>query len=101
MSRFGDKWSMLVLLELNEKTVMRFGDIHKAIEDISHRMLTVTLRSLEADGLVNRKVYPVVPPHVEYTLTEMGQSLIPHLTNLTNWALEHLPAIMESRNKHA
>lgn len=100
LCRLGDKWSMLVLVTLHTNGVMRFGDLHKSIGDISHRMLTVTLRTLETDGLVYRKVYPVVPPHVEYKLTEIGISLIPHLEGLVNWALAHQPAITESRNNN-
>ena len=69
LSRLGDKWSMLVLITLNANGVMRFSDIHKTIEDVSQRMLTVTLRTLEADGLVARKIYAEVPPRVEYCLT--------------------------------
>ena len=78
LSRLGDKWSMLVLITLNANGVMRFSDIHKTIEDVSQRMLTVTLRTLEADGLVARKIYAEVPPRVEYCLTKTGHSLIPH-----------------------
>ena len=69
LSRLGDKWSMLVLITLNANGTMRFSDIHKTIEDVSQRMLTVTLRTLESDGLVERKVYAEVPPRVEYCLT--------------------------------
>ena len=65
--------------------------------DISQRMLTVSLRALEADGLVNRKVYPEVPPRVEYCLTERGDSLIPCIQGLVNWALTHMPQILEER----
>ena len=67
---------MLVLVTLNANGTMRFCDVHKAIADISQRMLTVTLRTLEADGLISRKVYAEVPPRVEYRLTELGESLI-------------------------
>ena len=77
LCRLGDKWSMLVLITLNANGTMRFCDIHKTIADISQRMLTVTLRTLETDGLVSRKVYAEVPPRVEYELTERGKSLIP------------------------
>lgn len=97
LCRLGDKWSMLVLVTLSTNGTMRFGDIHKTIEDVSQRMLTVTLRTLEADGLVARKVYAEVPPRVEYCLTEMGQTLIPHVQSLIGWALENMSAIMESR----
>ncbi|NDV84043.1 helix-turn-helix domain-containing protein [Bacteroides sp. 51] len=97
LSRLGDKWSMLVLVTLNANGTMRFSDIHKTIADISQRMLTVTLRSLETDGLVSRKIYPEVPPRVEYDLTETGKSLIPHLENLVEWALTYTPDIIENR----
>ena len=75
LCRLGDKWSMLVLITLNANGTMRFCDIHKTIADISQRMLTVTLRTLETDGLVSRKVYAEVPPRVEYELTERGKKL--------------------------
>lgn len=99
LSRLGDKWSMLVLVTLDANGVMRFSDIHKTIDDISQRMLTVTLRTLEADGLITRKVYAEVPPRVEYFLTETGQSLIPHIKSLVEWAVNHMPDILESREK--
>ncbi len=66
LSRLGDKWSLLILTTLHANGVMRFSDIQKSIGDISQRMLTVTLRSLEADGLITRKVYAQIPPKVEY-----------------------------------
>ena len=82
LSRLGDKWSMLVLITLSANGTMRFSDIHKTIADVSQRMLTVTLRTLESDGLIERKVYAEVPPRVEYCLTERGLSLIPHILSL-------------------
>ena len=97
LSRLGDKWSMLVLITLNANGVMRFSDIHKTIEDVSQRMLTVTLRTLEADGLVARKIYAEVPPRVEYCLTKTGHSLIPHIEALVGWALENMPVILKNR----
>lgn len=101
LCRLGDKWSMLVIITLHANGVMRFNDIHKTIADISQRMLTVTLRTLETDGLVKRKVYAEVPPRVEYTLTERGKSLIPHIEGLVSWALQQMPGIMESRKEAA
>lgn len=98
LSRLGDKWSMLVLITLNTNGTMRFSDIHKTIDDISQRMLTVTLRTLESDGLVNRKVYPEVPPRVEYCLTELGKTLMPHIEGLVDWALGNMSSILESRS---
>ena len=97
LSRLGDKWSMLVLITLNANGTMRFSDIHKTIEDISQRMLTVTLRTLESDGLVERKIYAEVPPRVEYNLTDTGRSLIPHVEALVDWALENMSNIMQNR----
>lgn len=99
LCRLGDKWSMLVLITLNANGTMRFCDIHKTIADISQRMLTVTLRTLETDGLVSRRVYAEVPPRVEYELTERGKSLIPHIEGLVDWALQQMPGIMESRSQ--
>ncbi|MDR0681393.1 MAG: helix-turn-helix transcriptional regulator [Dysgonamonadaceae bacterium] len=99
LSRLGDKWSLLVLTTLNANGTMRFSDIQKSIGDISQRMLTVTLRSLEADGLVVRKIYPEIPPRVEYCLSKSGYTLIPYLENLVEWAVENMQDIVNSRQK--
>jgi DNA-binding HxlR family transcriptional regulator len=100
LDRFGDKWSILILLILGEKRRLRFTEINKEIgPDISQKMLTVTLRTLEADGLVNRTVYAEVPPRVEYEITAMGKSLVPHIEGLTQWALLNIAAIKKSRQK--
>ena len=79
---------------------MRFNELHKAIGDISQKMLTVTLRNLEADGLLSRKVYPEIPPRVEYQLTELGKSLVPYINDLSKWAIENMPVILKSRKKY-
>jgi DNA-binding HxlR family transcriptional regulator len=97
LDRFGDKWSMLVMLVLGEKEKMRFNELNKEITDISQKMLTVTLRTLEADGLVKRTIYPEVPPRVEYEITALGKSLVPHIHTLSDWAVQNLPAIQQSR----
>ncbi len=97
LDRFGDKWSILVISILGEAEVMRFRDLNNTISDISQKMLTVTLRTLEADGLVSRKVYPEIPPRVEYRLTALGKSLLPHIQSLTSWALENIEVIRKSR----
>lgn len=99
ISRISSKWAMLVLVTLHSNGTMRFNDIQKSIGEVSQRMLTVTLRSLEADGLIHRKVYPEVPPRVEYKLSERGESLMPLLQSLIDWALEHADPIMEDRNR--
>jgi len=72
LDRLGDKWSILIFLTLSTNGTMRFNEINRSIGDISHRMLTVTLRTLEEDGLISRKIYAEVPPRVEYKLTELG-----------------------------
>lgn len=101
LDRIGDKWSMLVLLVLSEHDTMRFNEVHKALGDISQKMLTVTLRTLEADGLVKRTVYPEIPPRVEYELTTRGESLVPHMHGLARWANANMAAITKSRKKFA
>lgn len=78
---------------------MRFSELHKLTGDISVKMLTVTLRSLEEDGIVKRKIYPEIPPGVEYEITERGKSLMPHIHNLTSWAKENILAIIETRHQ--
>jgi DNA-binding HxlR family transcriptional regulator len=100
LDRFGDKWSILVLMELEKNKIMRFNELNRNIPDISQKMLTVTLRTLEADALVTRKIYPEVPPRVEYQLTEVGYSLIPHILSLVNWALERKEIITTSRKNY-
>lgn len=97
LARLGDKWSLLVLVTLHANGTMRFSEIERTIGDISQRMLTVTLRSLEADGLVARKVYPEVPPRVEYRLTPSGSGLIPHLEAMVGWAQQNIDPILRSR----
>jgi len=101
LDRLGDKWSLLVMMTLDSNGIMRFSDIQRSISDISQRMLTVTLRSLETDGLVSRKAYPEVPPRVEYMLTETGCSLIPYVDALVGWAVQNMPVIMEKRHTSA
>lgn len=101
LDRLGDKWSMLIIITLGMEGTMRFNQLHHYIGDISQKMLTVTLKTLEADGLVSRKVYAEIPPKVEYTLTERGASLLPHLEGLAEWAMTHMDGIYTSREKYA
>lgn len=91
LSRFGNKWSMLVLFLLNrsETGVMRFNEIRRFMSDCSQKMLSQTLKNLERSHLVHREVFPEVPPRVEYSLTETGKSLMPVITALIEWGQKH------------
>ncbi len=100
VARFGDKWSLLVLLVINGKGVVRFNELGRLIPDISTRVLSTTLKTLEADGLIDRKVYAQVPPKVEYTLTPTGESLIPLIMQLTEWAQKNMKKVMAHRRKY-
>ena len=93
VARFGNKWSLLVLLVINDKGVVRFNELGRLIPDISTRVLSTTLKTLEADGLIDRKVYAQVPPKVEYTLTPTGESLIPLIMQLTEWAQNNMKTV--------
>lgn len=97
LARISDKWSILVLFTLNQSALMRFNALQKNIPDISQKMLTVTLRTLEEDGFVKRQVYAEVPPRVEYSLTDRAISLLPHINSLIVWAKENMDAILTDR----
>ncbi len=97
LARFSDKWSLLVLYTLTHQPAMRFNALRKAIPDISQKMLTNTLRTLEDDGFVTRTVFAEVPPRVEYRLTDRALSLLPHVNALISWAKANMPAILKDR----
>lgn len=102
LARLCDKWSLLVIYTLDKagkEAAVRFKELQREIPDISQKMLTVTLRTLEDDGYVTRTVYPEVPPRVEYALTARAYTLLPHVNALIAWALENRDAIMEDRRK--
>ncbi|WP_302460324.1 winged helix-turn-helix transcriptional regulator [Parabacteroides johnsonii] len=99
VSRFGNKWALLVILVLSEQGTVRFNELCRLIPDVSSRVLSGTLRTLEADGLIARKVYPVVPPKVEYRLTDIGSSLVPFIVQLTEWAQTNMKSIIKHRKK--
>lgn len=101
LSRFSDKWSLLILYTLNLQTTMRFNTLRREIPDISQKMLTNTLRTLEEDGLVTRTIYAEVPPRVEYSITDRTRSLFPHIDSLIGWAKDNMPAILKDRKAHA
>lgn len=91
-----DKWTALVILSLSRNT-RRYGELHREIGGVSQKMLTQTLRNLEHSGLIHRKVYPVVPPMVEYSLTPLGETLVAPLKTLCNWASEHFHEVEFAR----
>ena len=98
LDRVGDKWTVLVVVELGQGT-KRFNEIRRALGSISQRMLTLTLRALERDGLVVRTVYPTIPPRVEYELTKLGRSLLEPVSGLGLWARRNRPVIEEARRR--
>lgn len=100
ISRFSGKWSMLVLCILAENETTRFNELGRSMPDISPKVLSETLKNLEADGIVSRKLYAEVPPRVEYSLTAIGRSLMPHLLALIGWGAEYFDEIMHNRKKY-
>jgi DNA-binding HxlR family transcriptional regulator len=96
LARIGDKWTVLVV-ELLTGSAMRFNEIRHTIGNISQRMLTLTLRELERDGLVTRTVFPTIPPRVEYQLTKLGRTLREPLIAVAEWVRKHQPAMVEAR----
>jgi DNA-binding HxlR family transcriptional regulator len=96
LERVGDKWSVLVVVTLGDGP-KRFNELKRAIANISQRMLTLTLRGLERDGLVTRTVFPTIPPRVDYALTELGRSLLDPVAALGNWAVENHARIERAR----
>lgn len=100
IARFGNKWAILTVLIIGEQGVVRFNELSRLIPDVSSRVLSSTLRTQEADGLVDRKVYAVVPPKVEYRLTEVGESLLPLIQQLTEWAQTNMKRVMAHRKEY-
>src|SRR5436309_16102865 len=98
LSRVGDKWTVLVITSLGGGS-KRFGELRKALGSISKRMLTLTLRALERDGLVKRTVFPTVPPRVDYELTKLGHSLLEPVSSLGLWARQNRSAIDAARRR--
>lgn len=100
VARFGNKWALLVILVLSENEPIRYNELGRRIPDISSRILATTLRTLEADGLVNRRYFQEVPPRVEYSLTDTGRSLVPIILQLTEWAQTNMKSIIDHRAAH-
>jgi DNA-binding HxlR family transcriptional regulator len=100
LDRIGDKWTVLIVGVL-EQGPLRYREILRAIDGISQRMLTLTLRGLERDGLVTRTVFPTIPPRVDYELTDLGRNLMEPLRSLQAWAVKHRPSILAARKRFA
>lgn len=98
LDRIAGKWTSLVIHALGDGT-MRYGQLQRTVGGVSQKMLTQTLRSLEDDGLVQRKVYPVVPPMVEYSLTPLGRTLSEPLSAICSWSEKHLPELLANRRR--
>jgi DNA-binding HxlR family transcriptional regulator len=98
LQRIGDKWSLSVVQTLGDGS-KRFNELRREIPSVSQRMLTLTLRNLERDGLVNRTVTPTIPPRVDYELTELGRSLQKPICGLVTWAMDHADAIHEAQSR--
>ena len=96
-----DKWTLLVMGALTKKESLRYNELQRAVDGISQRMLTLTLKRLEERGLVKRTIFPTVPPRVDYEFTPMGHSLVVPLERLLNWSLEHRDAMAEARLAYA
>lgn len=96
LSRIGDKWTVLVVSTLGEGP-RRFNELRREIPSVSQRMLTLTLRNLERDGLVSRTVTPTIPPRVDYELTDLGHSLLTPITGLSQWALNNVESIHQAQ----
>lgn len=100
IARFGNKWALLTVPIIGEQGVVRFNELSRLIPDVSSRVLSSTLRTLEADGFIDRKVYAVVPPKVEYRLTEVGESLLPLIQQLTEWAQTNMKKVISHRKDY-
>jgi DNA-binding HxlR family transcriptional regulator len=98
LNRVGDKWSVLVVSMLGDGP-KRFNELRRSIEGVSQRMLTLTLRGLERDGLITRTVEPTIPPKVEYELTKLGKTLLEPVFALSQWAVDHRMAIHDAQRK--
>jgi len=99
LNRIADKWTVLIVGSLSQET-KRFGVLKREITGISQKMLTQSLRGMERDGLINRKVYPTVPPKVEYSLTSLGETLVSLLGDISNWSENNIEKVLKAQKKY-
>ena len=97
LEMLADRWTVLVTYALKQRGTLRYSELQTTVEGISQKMLTQTLRSLERNGLATRTVYPVVPPHTEYSLTELGHSLDTIISQMAIWAMQNMPEVIQAR----
>lgn len=95
----GNKWALIVLVKISGNEPVRFNELYRAIPTISEKVLSQVLRQLTTDGIINRRLFPDVPPRVEYTVSDLGRSLLPHVEALINWGQANFEQIMVNRRK--
>ena len=95
----GNKWALVVLVKISENEPIRFNELYRSIPSVSEKVLSQVLRQLTTDGIVRRELFPDVPPRTEYSLTELGKTLIPHVKALITWGQENFDQIMSNRQK--
>lgn len=93
----GNKWTLVVLLKISESGPIRFNELYRNIPSVSEKVLSQVLRQLTADGIIRREQFPDVPPRTEYSLTPLGQTLLPHVESLISWGLDNFDTIMSNR----
>lgn len=94
----GNKWSLVVLVKISENEPMRFNELYRTIPSVSEKVLSQVLKPLVADGIIKRELFPDVPPRVEYSITELGRTLLPHVEALMKWGRENFEQIMVNRH---
>lgn len=95
----GNKWALVVLMTISESGPVRFNELYRTIPSVSEKVLSQVLRQLTTDGIIDRQLYPDVPPRVEYSITDLGRTLLPHVQALIDWGRENFDRIMENRCK--
>lgn len=95
----GNKWALVVLVKISENEPVRFNELYRTIPSVSEKVLSQVLKQLTTDGIIYRRLFPDVPPHVEYTISDLGKTLLPHVEALINWGRDNFDRIMTNRRK--
>ena len=96
----GNKWALVVLVKISENEPVRFNELYRSIPSVSEKVLSQVLRQLATDGIIRRELFPDVPPRTEYSVTDFGKTLLPHVESLLNWGRDNFDTIMSNRQKH-